>query len=131
LNAPYLFFRVSVFSRVRQTPRRRVTTQNAHLFREAAQLFERARDLFVFGRTLKLDVKAVLPRLAAHGATLDLQQVEAAPRERPERLVERARSVRQPERERDFVGPARRDFVCALGGRPRPRREPGGARGVL
>src|SRR5205085_11299057 len=62
-----------VFFRVRQTTRRRVTTKDAHLCREAAQLFERACDLLVFGRTSKLYVKTVLPRLAAHGATLDLE----------------------------------------------------------
>src|SRR5215207_1083459 len=86
--------------------------EHAHAGGALAQLVERGRQLRVAGRGAQVEVEVILPGPAAQRAALDLDEVDAAPREGLQRVVERARAVRELEDERELVGLA---FAGRLG----------------
>src|SRR6267143_2625072 len=74
---------------------RNVSSQNSSLDAPITKLAERGHDFVVIGRATQIKVEAIFPRAAFHWPALDLKQIDSAPRERLEGLVQRAGTMRE------------------------------------
>src|SRR5712691_1872871 len=82
---------------------RNVSSQNSSLDAPITKLAERGHDFVVIGRATQIKVEAIFPRATFHWPAFDLKQIDSAPRERLEGIVQRAGPMRECDNQRQLV----------------------------
>src|SRR5260221_3623101 len=83
--------------------RRAIGSEDSNFNAAFTQLIQCGDHIVVIRRTTQIEIETIFPRPAFDGTALNLQQVDAASRERIERVVQRARLVREFDDQRKFV----------------------------
>src|SRR5882762_2116623 len=82
----------------------RIAAQNFYRVRKLPKFFERRDGVWIFQRSLQIEVEAITPRRSSNRAALDLEQVQITARKCIQGLAQRSRLVRKMQDKRKLVG---------------------------